>query len=178
MDIIVKTLLAVETLGVLNVPKPSWKNSCLRLGESLQNGLKFSWWNSCWCNWDLAKKSRYHLIHGWMLWIRDCLFERWGIVCIGFLKRFFDAHPKFCENWSNRNKSLRCFFWRTPQESAGFKFKTTYLKNQKNVQYIPRSLDLKQIHLKLFHWGLQSALLPKSPVSTSKAVLSSMVSMF
>jgi len=40
MDIIVKTLLAVETLGVSNVPRPIWKNSCLRLGESSQNGLK------------------------------------------------------------------------------------------------------------------------------------------
>lgn len=57
MDIIVKTLLAVETLGVSKVSRPIWKNSSLRLGESSQNGLKFSWWNSCWCNCDLTKKK-------------------------------------------------------------------------------------------------------------------------
>lgn len=110
MDIIVKTLLAVETLGVSNVPRPIWKNSCLRLG----NPGKMAWNLPGEIHVDATviwpRKNRYHSIHSRMLWIRDCLFERWGIVCMGFLKRFFDAHPKFCENWSNRNKSLRCFF--------------------------------------------------------------------
>lgn len=100
-----------------------------------------------------------------------------GYRLYGLFEAIFWCSSQVLRELIQQKQKFEMLFWRTPQESAGFKFKTTYLKNQKNVQYIEWSLDSKQIHLKFFR-GLQSALLPKSPVSTSKAVLSSMVSMF
>lgn len=88
------------------------------------------WWNSCWCNCDLAKKNRYHFIHSCMLWIRDCLFERWGVVFWLLFEAIFWCSSQVLRELIQQKQKVWDAFLKNTTRISFYKFKTTYLKNQ------------------------------------------------